>query len=43
MKKYYIKKIKEKMIKAGFPLCIEGKNGGYHCKTCILIYKRKLI
>jgi len=42
MKKYYTAEIKAKMKRNGYPYCIMGKNGPYHCKSCINIFKKRI-
>ena len=35
-----MKTLKQKMIKAGFPICYTVRQESYHCGTCIGNYKK---
>ena len=35
-------KLGKKMVEADFPYCFQEKGYSRHCKTCIIIYKKRL-
>jgi len=36
----YTSSLKQRMLKAGYPLCYKEKGKGRHCKSCIKLFKR---